>query len=736
MVQVFNILRDKGSMAFLLAALLFSGFIAFLIGANYVSQREVQRFLLTDLNWSLERKNSAISNFFIERRNDLKELAARSEVEAFFENKALGMTMEYGLKACLVLVSEVFGKFGEDRLLDGRMVYTRVTLLDSSGASVVDWPAGHRESAVGAALKEYVNSGAAEPQIVVESATGSSEAVISMPCFSRGNFAGAILAWLPLQTVYDHFVRQQSGARAVGEFLYCERNGSARPLSLNYQESPFDGCRKELETNGRLFPAKKDRIAGINTHPVRVSGYESPLLVMRASIPGTPFVLVHLQPESDLFGKMRPWHLLVALGALAVFLLGGVSHLWRINLKNMVLKARLEESSRREQAVEAINRELRIEIGEREKAERRYRDLFDNISDGIYTHDLEGRFISVNPAVSKVLGPEKEVVGHALAEFMLPEHRDFFYREYLPRIRDKGFFRGTFLLMSSNGEGHFIECRNSLVQEAGEAVYIRGSGRDITEHIRQEEALQRAKDAAVAANRAKSDFLANMNHELRTPLNAIIGFTDLVLDRQCGDLNPTQEDYLDEVLKSARHLLVLINDIFDLTRVETGKLELHVSEICLPDLLARSTAILKEKAVQHGIRLAMHFDGIPETIVADERKLKQILYNLLANAIKFTPDGGEVWLRAEMAGECVQISVKDNGIGVDKRNLERIFNPFEQADASLSREHRGSGLGLPLAKSMVELHGGRIWAESAGKDRGATFLFTIPYNMPGGSKGI
>ena len=271
---------------------------------------------------------------------------------------------------------------------------------------------------------------------------------------------------------------------------------------------------------------------------------------------------------------------------------------------------------------------------------------------------------------------------------------------------------------------------------------------------RQNAELVQAKEAAEAASRAKSEFLANMSHELRTPLNHIIGFTELVADKQCGDLNEKQGEYLNDALQSSRHLLSLINDILDLSKVEAGKLELEAAKIPLRMLLQGSLSMVKEKAMKHGIRLSSDINGIPEAVQADERKLKQILYNLLSNAVKFTPDGGSVVLSARhlsfregqwfspdgqpvglpwdgddlvMKGkELIEISVQDTGIGIKGEDLQRIFSPFEQVESSASRRFAGTGLGLSLTKKLAELHGGKIWAESEGEGKGSKFIFAIP----------
>jgi signal transduction histidine kinase len=239
--------------------------------------------------------------------------------------------------------------------------------------------------------------------------------------------------------------------------------------------------------------------------------------------------------------------------------------------------------------------------------------------------------------------------------------------------------------------------------------------------------LEEAIKMARTSDQKKSEFLANMSHELRTPLNHIIGFTELVIDKTVGPLNTNQEEFLNDVLGSSRHLLSLINDILDLSKVEAGKMELETWEFPLETTLENSLNMVKEKALKHKITLALKIYEIPATIHADERKLKQILYNLLSNAVKFTPEGGEVEMEAQgLNGQGIEITIRDTGIGMTETDLERIFQPFEQGDNSATRKYQGTGLGLSLTKLLVELHGGRIWAESRGVGAGSSFTFMLP----------
>jgi signal transduction histidine kinase len=228
-----------------------------------------------------------------------------------------------------------------------------------------------------------------------------------------------------------------------------------------------------------------------------------------------------------------------------------------------------------------------------------------------------------------------------------------------------------------------------------------------------------------AANRHKSEFLANMSHELRTPLNAIIGFSEVLLERMFGELNAKQAEYLEDIMVSGRHLLSLINDILDLSKIEAGRMELELTSFDLRAALDNALTLVRERAVRHRIALRMAVDPRLGQIVADERKVKQILLNLLSNALKFTPEGGQVTLGAELADGRVEISVSDTGIGIAAEDQEAIFEEFRQVGGDYARKREGTGLGLALARKFVELHGGRIWVQSE-LGRGSAFTCALP----------
>src|SRR5712692_8936570 len=242
---------------------------------------------------------------------------------------------------------------------------------------------------------------------------------------------------------------------------------------------------------------------------------------------------------------------------------------------------------------------------------------------------------------------------------------------------------------------------------------------------RMNEELGRLYQQLDTANRHKSEFLTSMSHELRTPLNAIIGFSEVLLEKMFGELNEKQEEYLQDILSSGHHLLSLINDILDLSKVEAGKMELEPGVFNLRELLEGSLVMVKERALAHGIALSLDIADDIDTFSGDERKVKQILFNLLSNAVKFTPDKGKVGITAKKTASAVQIAVWDTGVGIAAEDQQRIFEEFQQVGKGLTEKPEGTGLGLALTKKFVELHGGTIWVDSA-PGRGSTFAFTLP----------
>ncbi len=236
--------------------------------------------------------------------------------------------------------------------------------------------------------------------------------------------------------------------------------------------------------------------------------------------------------------------------------------------------------------------------------------------------------------------------------------------------------------------------------------------------------IQTKNEELEVASQHKSEFLANMSHELRTPLNAILGFSEALNDGIFGELNPRQADYLRDIHSSGQHLLSLINDILDLAKVEAGRMELLVEAFDAPSAIESALTLVKERATRHGIRLTLEIDDQLGEFSGDERKFKQVLLNLLSNAVKFTPEGGSVTLNAQATNDGLQVSVRDTGIGIAEEYQEKVFEAFQQAGGSHNVKREGTGLGLTLARQVVEMHGGKMWLESK-PGAGSTFTFNM-----------
>jgi len=287
----------------------------------------------------------------------------------------------------------------------------------------------------------------------------------------------------------------------------------------------------------------------------------------------------------------------------------------------------------------------------------------------------------------------------------------------VPLLREDRIIGGLVVRRKSTGEfrPEVIELLKTFATQSVLAIQNARLFREIEEKSRQIE----------SANRHKSEFLANMSHELRTPLNAIIGFSEVLGERLFGELNEKQAEYTDDILTSGRHLLSLINEILDLSKVEAGRMELETTTFDLPLAIDNARTFVRERATNHEITLDVKVDERIGDIVGDERKIKQILLNLLSNAVKFTPQGGRITISARPIAAAVEISVTDTGIGIAEQDQPKVFEEFRQVGNDNAKKIEGTGLGLTLAKKFVELHGGRIWVESE-LGKGSTFVFTLP----------
>lgn len=396
---------------------------------------------------------------------------------------------------------------------------------------------------------------------------------------------------------------------------------------------------------------------------------------------------------------------------------------------------------------------LRDQVRSREADE--IEDLYNKAPCGYHSLDEQGRFVRINDTELNWLGYARDEVIGKLAIFdLLSSTSQKIFRENFPLFKARGWVRDIeFEMLRRDGTVLPVLLNaTAILDEDGRYLSSRSTLHDITDRKIAEEALRKAKESAEETTRIKSEFLANMSHELRTPLNAIIGFSEILKDGLTGELTPEQHEYITDIFNSGQHLLSLINDILDLSKIEAGKMVLDLEPLDIGPMLVNSLSIVKEKAAAHRIQLQIENPEPLGKILLDVRKTKQIVYNLLSNGVKFTPDGGYVTLKAGKVSrsdieawispgvtslrmplpvndftEFLKLEVEDTGIGISAEAAPHLFHAFSQLDSSLSRETEGTGLGLVLVLKLAQLHGGTMAMDST-PGQGSRFIVWLPWS--------
>ena len=375
-----------------------------------------------------------------------------------------------------------------------------------------------------------------------------------------------------------------------------------------------------------------------------------------------------------------------------------------------------------------------IDITDRKKAEESIKNalvytesIVDTIREPLVLLDSHKRFISANFSFYQTFNISiEDARGRSLYELGNGQWNIPSLRKSLWKINSNNFKLQDFeITQVFPNIGRKVMLLNASRLKLAGTDMILLAIEDITVR-RQLEEMFLENESLIRVNKARTDFLMIMSHELRTPLTSVIAYSILLKEKKTGELNEKQMLFVDTILKSSKHLLDLINDFLELAKIEAGKMEMHFEEICIPDLINDIMEIIRETAIQHNVILKKEFNQEMLSINADRRSLRQILFNLISNSIKFSNnEGGVITISTKKENDMVRISVADNGIGIKTEDLPKLFQKFEQLDSGISRKYEGTGLGLAITKQLVEMHGGKIRVESK-YGEGSTFIFLLP----------
>ncbi|MFZ5452473.1 MAG: hybrid sensor histidine kinase/response regulator [Thermodesulfobacteriota bacterium] len=719
----FRSLLAGKSLAMVLSTLTLAAFIALLVGKTYQSQVALQKSVLQTFRQDLEKQAAIISYFYSQRKNDLNNLPAKRELSTYFENKALGMSMEYGLKASLVAIQESFDLVLEERMLDQDNIYTRFVFIDHAGNCLIDTGKDSASIPKDTNCRRFLAPQKLTPTLVVEPQAESAEIIVSAPFFFKGVYAGQIVAWVSAATVLRHFIpdnnkvaRKFLGVLIEEADLYFPGRGNA-----SFIPSIPPGIAAGGGSEWGIFTTEDE------------AGAEVEMLATRVGIQGTPLFLLSVIPSKALFGYMSPWHLLAILGSLSVLSLLGVGFVWWANTRNLILQARLEEADIREKEIAAKNLELEAEINERclaeaalRESEWKYRFLVSNMPAVAFKGSRDGGIEFFDDKIEALSGYGKDTFNSGKmkwSEVILEEDLPVTEKAFTQALETNKTYITEYRIKKKGGEIIWIQARGQIICDLEDRIEsISGVFFDITERKKIE-----AEYFMLSKIESLGLMAGGIAHDFNNILTGILGNISLAM------VDCQEQDHRRESLILAEKACLRAKGLArQLLTFAKGGVPVKERFSAL-EAIAES-AELTCKGSQ--IRCEFHYPQDLWALEADPGQIRQVIQNLIINACQAMPAGGTINVYLDnlnlktdsnipvKPGKYLRISIKDHGIGIPPEYIQRIFDPY------FTTKQTGSGLGLATSYSIIKNHGGHVAVKSR-LGEGTTFTIYLPASDQG-----
>ena len=764
MRALLDLVKTKGRHVAIVAGLLMVGYICLLVSINYFSQLKLRESTLEQLRHDMEKRARVVNYFCSERKNDLKNLAENRAISAFFENKALGMSMEYGLQSSLLGISETFSYLLANRKLGKDRIYTRIVFIDTRGRLLVDSQPQREKGEHELDWKTFLYPGKSDATIIELHERGLLKVMVSIPYFFKNQYVGQILAWISPKTVYNLVEAKGSLMRSV--YIVCTKHLLPLPADMQY-EPGFSN----LADLGNAKIVKTQRFEQVKKDGSRVD-----MIAMGVHVKDTPLSLIMLLPASEVFGHMAPWHLPLAMGALAIIVLAGMAVAFRINAQRLILNIRLEETSRREREIEEKNRQLEREISIRERAEeallkahddleiriekrtrelaesnmflkqeseerkqaeqalreneKKFRSIVENSHAGIFTVDNTYRFTYVNKQLCEILGyPSEQIIGRDFRELLDEESKNLVAERYRQRQKGKKIPpKYEFNVVRKDGQKKRIEIISTVIMNPDGMPQTISQILDITEQKQLEAQLQRAQKMEAIGTLA-----GGVAHDLNNVLSGIVSYPELLLMNIPED-SPLRGPIL-TIQRSGEKAAAIVQDMLTLARRGVSIKDVVDLNNIISEYLD-SPEYQNLRSFNPDVKLETNLETDLLNIMGSPVHLSKTVMNLVSNAAESMHDGGTIFISTEnlyldrlikgydyvKEGDYVVLSVSDTGIGISREDIEKIFEPF-YTKKKMGRS--GTGLGMAVVWGTVKDHKGYIDVQSA-EGKGTTFTLYFP----------